>query len=233
MTTKPISIAKDEENRRVQLKRWIDEHFNGVQMAFIKAHKLNQGEISALLRGGRTFGEIKARTIESQAKMPEKYLDIPADKDLVIGGYQDNEDDSVNIHEFNVKAAMGNGLILPEQPGIIKMWKVTKDWARLNIPSNTGLHNLCIVTGFDDSMRPMFNSGDPLIVDTGLKEIELDATYFFRVENEGFIKRIQRVPGVGKVVISENKNYKEWILRDDMDYEVFGRVLKVWKSDDI
>lgn len=75
MTNKPISIKKDEENRRAQLKRWIDDHFNGVQNSFIKKYKLNQGEISALLRGGRTFGEIKARTIESQTGMPEKYLD--------------------------------------------------------------------------------------------------------------------------------------------------------------
>jgi len=81
-------------------------------------------------------------------------------------------------------------------------------------------------------MRGMFNSGDPLIVDIGITTVEYDAVYFFRVANEGFIKRLQRVPGRGLVAISENKAYESWAIADDMDFEVFGRVLKAWQSED-
>lgn len=233
--TKPITAIEDEKNRREQLKRWIDDHFDGVQARFIRACNINQGELSSLLRGAKAFGANRARTLEQTAGMPERYLEMRADnaESIELQGVFANSVDIVNIYEFDVKAAMGNGLTLPEQPGVIKQWRVNKEWVQRNLPANTGLQNLCIVTGFGDSMRPMFNPGDPLIIDMGVKTIELDATYFFRVDNEGFIKRIQRVPGIGKVVISENKSFKEWILKDNMDYEVFGRVLKVWRGEDL
>jgi len=234
MVTKSITTTEDENNRRRQLQRWIDERFDGVQLRFIKATGINQGEISSLLRGAKGFGEKRARSLEEIAKMPTKYLEERSDgADVVLVTPHDDNNDEVVIYEFDVQGAMGGGLVLPEQPGVIKKWHVSNEWAQRNIPSNTGLKNLCIVTGFGDSMKPMFNPGDPLIVDMGVKVVELDATYFFRVENEGFIKRIQRVPGVGKVVISENKSFKEWVLKDDMDYEIFGRVLKVWRGDDL
>jgi len=81
-------------------------------------------------------------------------------------------------------------------------------------------------------MRPMFNSGDPLLLDSGVKSVEFDAVYFFRVGDEGFIKRLQRIPGDGIRAISENKSYESWTIREDMDFEIFGQVLKAWRSED-
>jgi len=123
---------------------------------------------------------------------------------------------------------MGNGVLLRDQPGEIQSWQVTKEWATKNIPNNSGLKNLCIVTGFGPSMRPLFNPGDPLLVDLGVTKPDTDAIYFFRVGEEGFIKHLQRVPGVGILAISENKRYRDWAITEEMDFEVFGRVLKVW-----
>ena len=93
--------------------------------------------------------------------------------------------------------------------------------------------DLCIVTGFGDSMRPLFNPGDPLLVDISVNTVEFDTIYFFRVGNEGFIKRLQRIPGEGLRVLSANRdNYEPWTIKPDMDFQVLGRVLKVWRSDD-
>jgi phage repressor protein C with HTH and peptisase S24 domain len=128
---------------------------------------------------------------------------------------------------------MGHGVLLRDQPGQITEWMVTPEWAQKNIPANTGNNNLRIVTGFGDSMRGMYNSGDPLVVDTGVKSVDFDGVYFFRIENEGFIKRLQRIPGYGIRAISENKAYESWTITEDMDFEVFGRILKVWKSDEL
>ena len=75
MSDKPITDRQDEENRRRQLQAWIDKKFGGKQVDFIKAIQGNQGEISALLRGARVFGERKARSIEEAANMPPKYLE--------------------------------------------------------------------------------------------------------------------------------------------------------------
>lgn len=138
----------------------------------------------------------------------------------------------ISINQYHdVIGAMGHGLVLRGESGQITGWKVTSEWIAKNVPSNTGSKNLAIVTGFGDSMRGMFNSGDPLLVDTGIKSLDYDGVYFFRIGDEGFIKTLQRIPGDGIRVISENKKYETWTITDDMDFEVFGRVLKVWKSE--
>ena len=127
---------------------------------------------------------------------------------------------------------MGDGLMLRDQPGVIQSWRVSPEWLDKNVKNATAAKNLCIVTGFGDSMRPLFNPGDPLIVDRGIRSVDFDAIYFFRVGPEGFIKRLQRIPGMGLTALSENKSYKDWIIEPSMDFEVFGRVLKIWRGED-
>lgn len=142
--------------------------------------------------------------------------------------------DELEIPQFETGGSMGRGLLLRDQPGVIKSWTVSTEWIEKNVPSNTGAANLCIVTGFGPSMRPIFNSGDPLLVDRGVNRYEGDAIYFFRVGEEGYIKSLQSIPGDGLRVISANReNFDAWTIKPDMDFEVFGRVLKVWKSEEL
>lgn len=137
------------------------------------------------------------------------------------------------IPQYDTRAAMGTGLLLPDQPGFIESWNVSKEWITKNVKGYKSTKNLCIVTGFGDSMRPLFNPGDPLLVDTSINTVGYDAIYFFRVDNEGFIKRLQRIPGEGIRVISSNKeHYDPWTIKEGMDFQVLGRVLKVWCSEE-
>jgi phage repressor protein C with HTH and peptisase S24 domain len=140
--------------------------------------------------------------------------------------------DELVIPQFETGGSMGSGLILRDQPGLIRGWNVNQEWVSKNIKNHTGTANLCIVTGFGDSMKGMFNSGDPLVVDRGVNSVEYDAVYFFRVADEGFIKRLQRIPGEGLRVLSENTKYESWTIKPEMDFEVFGRVLKAWQGED-
>lgn len=149
---------------------------------------------------------------------------------LVAASNADPND--VVISHFATGGSMGHGLLLHDQPGVIHSWHVTPEWIKKNVKSYTATGNLCIVTGFGDSMRPMFNPGDPLLVDRGVTTVDVDAVYFFRVGQEGFIKRLQRIPGEGIIAISENKAYRDWFVKHDMDFEVLGRVLKVWRGEE-
>lgn len=143
------------------------------------------------------------------------------------------DDSAFDLPQYrDVLGAMGKGILLRDQPGQITGLRVTAEWLEKNVPSNTGRQNLCVVTGFGDSMKGMYNSGDPLLVDTGVKSCEYDGVYFFRVGEEGFIKRLQRIPGQGILVISENRKYRDWTITEDMDFEIFAKVLKVWESTD-
>ena len=142
------------------------------------------------------------------------------------------------IPQYAAGGGMGRGFNLTDNPpGHIKSWHVDHEWLRLNVPVHTGVRNLAIVTGFGPSMRPMFNPGDPLLVDTGVKIIDHEGVYFFRVGDEGFIKLIQRVPefdgpGVSLRVISKNPDFPPYdISPKNAHFEVLGKVLTVWKSE--
>lgn len=129
---------------------------------------------------------------------------------------------------------MGNGgLVLDgEQPGLIQAWQVSPEWIHKNVREYSAVKNLYIVTGFDNSMQPMFNPGDPLLVDTGVKTVDRDGHYFFRVGNDGYIKTLQRIPGHGLLVLSENPKYGEWTIASDMEFEVLGHVVRAWCGQD-
>lgn len=152
---------------------------------------------------------------------------------VAIEGHESVDDaDSVTILQYQTGGSMGRGLVLRDQPGVIQGWKVSNEWILKNVKHASAVSNLCIVTGFGDSMRPLYNPGDPLLVDLGVASVDFDGIYFFRVGDEGFIKRLQRIPGVGLVALSENKAYKDWTITEQMDFQVFGRVLKLWRGED-
>lgn len=62
------------ENRRVNLRKWIDKYHDGAQVSFMELTGINQGELSGLLNK-KSFGEKKARSLEALANMPFLYLD--------------------------------------------------------------------------------------------------------------------------------------------------------------
>lgn len=182
----------------------------------------------------RPIGEKLARSIEEGLGLPIYTLDSPLDRRAVVtlATSTPPAEQDVTIPQFETGGRMGNGLVLRDQPGVIHSWHVTPEWVSKNVRNATSAKNLCIVTGFGDSMKGLYNPGDPLLVDRGVTTVEFDAIYFFRVDNEGFIKRLQRVPGEGILVLSENKAYRDWTIKPDMDFEVFGRVLKIWKGEE-
>lgn len=156
-----------------------------------------------------------------------------ATNEQATGAVQKAGSNDLVIRRWDAGGSMGRGVMLPDQPGVIDSWTVSPDWLRLNVRGHTTARQLAIVTGFGDSMRPLFNPGDPLLLDTSVTEVLVDGVYFFRVGDEGFIKRLQRIPGEGLRVLSDNRElYEPWTIRQEMDFAVFGRVLKVWRSDD-
>lgn len=232
-----IKIKDLVANRRNRLKEWIDQRYAGSQAKMVEDIGINQGELSGLLKS-KSFGEKKARSLEDQAGMPYSYLDLMDYEEEIEQFWKDesnkkrlSDQNLIEIIQYNdVNGSMGSGLILSDQPGQITGWRVTKEWITKNIPSNTGDSNIRIVTGFGDSMKGMFNSGDPLLIDVGITDIKWDGVYFFRIGDEGFIKRLQRIPGQGIRALSANPEYEAWTITPDMDFHILGLVLKVWKG---
>jgi phage repressor protein C with HTH and peptisase S24 domain len=202
-----------------------------VELGKLISRKPNQ--VSDLLSGRASFGEKVARSIEEAAGLPRDWLDRLDEGSEIPAPTPSSDAVDVTIPQYDTGGAMGAvGLVLRDQPGMIRSWHVTPEWIAKNVHSITSPRHLAVVTGFGDSMRPLYNPGDPLLVDTGVKSVDFDGIYFFRVGNEGFVKRLQRIPGIGLRAISENKAYESWDIKDGMDFEVFARVVKVWKGED-
>lgn len=225
MTLKLVRIARLKQFSK-------DRKLAGpVQLGEAIGRKTNQA--SDLLNGRASFGEKIARSIEDFAGLPPGWLDVtdgPAPIPSVARASKD-----LVIPQFDAGGGMGDGkLLLDDQPGVIKSWHVDNEWLRQNVRQHTGAQNLCIVTGFGPSMRPMFNPGDPLLVDRGVTVCETDAIYFFRIGKHGFIKALQRIPVGNSLVIrakSKNPDYDPFDITEDMDFAVLGKVLTVWKSE--
>jgi hypothetical protein len=226
MPLKLIRISRLKQLARLRRVR------GPVELGKLINRKSNQ--VSDLLNGRASFGEKVARSIEEAAGLPYGWLDRLDDNGVVIDIKPAREDSVVVvIPQYDTGGSMGEGgLVLRDQPGVIKGWRVTEEWVAKNVHSISSSKNLAVVTGFGDSMRPLYNPGDPLLVDIGIKAVDFDGIYFFRVGNEGFVKRLQRIPGVGLRAISENKAYESWSITQDMDFEVFARVVKVWRGED-
>ncbi|RYH67823.1 MAG: helix-turn-helix transcriptional regulator [Alcaligenaceae bacterium] len=139
------------------------------------------------------------------------------------------------IAQYDTGGAMGHGFALEDNPpGLIKSWRVDKEWLRLNVPVYSSAENLCIVTGFGPSMKPRYNPGDPLLCDLGVQEVEVDGIYFFRIDGHGFIKQLQRIPTESGMILrakSFNPDYDSFDISQKMEFQVFGKILMAWRSE--
>lgn len=154
---------------------------------------------------------------------PDWHLPGPSSEDVLIPQF----DVSKTSHTRKL-------LVHERQPGIIKSWQVSAEWLASNARHHTGAANLCILTAFGQSMQPAYNPGDPLLVDLGVRTVEADGIYFFRVAEHAFVKQLQRLPVEGGVMLrakSFNPTFDSFDITPKMDLEVLGRVLTLWKSE--
>jgi hypothetical protein len=202
-----------KEPRRATLQP-LAEHYDVPIEAFYDAE-----QAEAAFRRLRLDSVTPGRVVVEE---PGSAYQLELSSDLVISQYRTG----------GRGGSAGTGVILRDQPGVINSWHVSPEWIQKNVRNITSPRNLAIVTGFGDSMKGMFNPGDPLLIDTGVEKVEFDGVYFFRIGEEGFIKRLQRIPGIGMRAISENKAYEAWDITPSMDFELFGRVVRVWEGSD-
>lgn len=236
-TTQRFLSGKHGEPRSSTVRKWATAY--GLKESDLRGDGDPQNLNGLLLYPNEADAAELGEPINLEGLLVHEYENIkPAAKLLSFARNPDYKSTGIDVDAGSIKikqyldvgGSMGRGVQLEDQPGQITSWEVTQEWLTKNIPSNTGANNLCIITGFGNSMKGMFNPGDPLVVDIGVRECKHDGVYFFRVENEGFVKMLQRIPGQGIRVISKNADYEAWTITEDMDFEVLGKVLKIWES---
>lgn len=197
-------------SRRRNLARWIDLHFKGVQSNFVAATGINQGELSGLLRN-KSFGEKRARSLEAAAGMPPGYLDVHDEKmgtpantprHLVAeaatppyarGNFAEDEttDDYVRVSQLDAMADMGDGAVNDDFPEVIRGVDYTRNYLRSLMGFVPPPGRLILITGRGNSMVPVINPGESLLVDTGITQFDGDGIYLLNTGNGQQVKALQ------------------------------------------
>jgi len=206
-----LSEDPESTHRRRKLEQLIRVSFGGVQARFIKATGINQGELSAIIGGKKSFGRRKASTLEGQLGLSKGYFEQPLDEDGDTNIAAIVPDTPVSVHrgevltprdgfvhripKLNVAGGQGNGALLPAVEYESSMIEVSDDWVRHNLPG-VRLSNLQAIAGFGPSMMPTFGDGDILFVDVSVTRLVHDRIFalYERESRELYIKRVTRYP---------------------------------------
>lgn len=148
-----------------------------------------------------------------------------------LSGDDIDESPTIRVPRLEVTASMGPGAAMPEYDVIAEEIVLRRDWVSRNL-SITNISNLAMISGSGDSMTPTFNDGDTLIVDTGINDVSADAVYVLTINDQLYIKRLQRRPDGSILMISDNKQYEPYTITDGEKekFQVLGRVKLAWVS---
>lgn len=113
----------------------------------------------------------------------------------------------------------------------IRAVEVSHRWIQEKMPdvADPGSVKLLICT--DDSMHDTISLGDVVLLDTSVREVSNDGIYAFSMRGEFFLKRLQRLPDGGLLVISDNKDKypaHKVSAAERSAMKVKGRALYTW-----
>lgn len=141
--------------------------------------------------------------------------------------------DIIAVQVFDARASMGLGLSQPEHDTVADHMRLTRDWVRKHLPSISSPGNLAVLSACGDSMSPTFADGDILLVDRAIHEIKIDAVYVLALNNELYVKRIQRRITDGAIIIKSDNPLYDPVVVDNGEREnlrVLGRVVWAWNG---
>ena len=144
------------------------------------------------------------------------------------------DDDDLRIPRFDTGGAMGAGVELRDQPGVIQSLRVSRGMAAQERAPLHGGQQALRGDGFRRQHAPHVQSGRSAAGGPGRGKGRYRRRVLLPRRQRGFIKRLQHTSARGLLIRakSENPKYDAWDITEGMDLQIFGRVLKVWRSDD-
>ena len=141
---------------------------------------------------------------------------------------QQEVSDIISIPYYpEVSAAAGSGALVYDENSV-KHLQISS--AIINI--STG-DNVCLINATGNSMQPVIDDRDLLLVDLTHKDFIDEGIYVVRLENTLLVKRLQKIPN-GIVLISDNPQYAPITLNSDNfnenDAAIIGKVISVIKN---
>lgn len=140
---------------------------------------------------------------------------------------------SLEIPVSSAWGSMGIGAPQPEHEAIVAGLTVSMDWVRHSLPRISHPSRLAVLTAFGRSMEPTLEDGDTMLVDRGVSEIREDGIFVIALDDELYVKRVQRrLPDKAIIIKSDNPHYEPMVVEngDRNKLEILGRVVWVWKG---
>jgi phage repressor protein C with HTH and peptisase S24 domain len=99
--------------------------------------------------------------------------------------------DYLRIRQIEAEAGMGEAAVNDDYPEVIRSMDFTEAYIRGLIGFVPPPGRLCLVTGRGDSMIPIIQPGEVVLVDTGIQSFDGDGTYLLNTGNGQQIKGLQ------------------------------------------
>lgn len=130
----------------------------------------------------------------------------------------------VFIPLINLNASAGNGCLIPELGMTKDFIAFAKSW--LTNITVTNPANLLVFTVVGDSMVGEINDGDMVVINKTMTELQNNGTYVVCIDNQLYVKVLQRIPGNKVQVISKNAKYAPFEVDLSSEFfQIIGRVI--------
>ena len=209
--------------------KWLKEKMHTHRVRGVDlVEKLNEAGITAspaYVSNLRRFGMSIKRAGEIAKVMDWEAPSIFLSEDSSSSTPTENSTTHITISSLTPRAGVD---VSANDSEVIDLVRVSRAWLRGQFPNLTNLQSLALCNIVGDSMEPTFDGDDTILVDCSTKQFDFDGVYVFTYYDTLLIKRIQRRPGVGYMVISDNRDLYEPYkinLEDLANVTVHGRVI--------
>lgn len=117
---------------------------------------------------------------------------------------------------------------------MVRMIRVAKEWI-LARAASANLSKLHIINAYGDSMAPLIDEGDFLIVDTSKTTLYGDGIYAIQAGEDTFIKRVQKQIDGSILLLSDNPKYRPYEVpaEDREKLKIIGKCIIVCNAKEI
>lgn len=134
--------------------------------------------------------------------------------------------DYIEIEHIHINPSCGKGTIVFDEPEITPIKLGTQlIMSVLRIPNPKFLK---IFTASGDSMEPIIENGDVLLVDTSRTDFNNGGIFLLTIDNDWFVKRLRKRLSGELDIISDNNKYpiETFKANDAIEINVIGRIVK-------
>ena len=188
--------------------------------------KVSYTDIAIALDVTRQYAnQIKDKELScEQLERLDKHFDVNLASANTLPKIQ-NTEDCISIPVLGeVSASMGYGVTVYNEVQTA-IYSISRQLAK-DLGVSTSQTEMIFAQG--DSMMPTIEGGDSLLVDHARKEIYDGKIYCVRIDGQLYAKRLQKIPPVTVVIVSDNPKYRSFEIDlrrcPDYDFEVIGEI---------